>query len=169
ARPRTNCGSIRARPGTATSTKSPPKATTKRSFTCTGRSRPWSHCSRPGIHRFIRVTYRRANCAATRSAPGPSNLSSSSRTNGSRWQRNPDYWKPGRPYLDGVEYKIVPNRSTAILAFVAGEFDMTWPYVLTIPLLKDIKSQAPQTICELRTQNGTTNLLVNRDKPPFDN
>jgi ABC-type transport system substrate-binding protein len=36
-------------------------------------------------------------------------------------------------------------------------------------LLKDIKSQAPQAICELRTQNGTTNLLVNRDKPPFDN
>ncbi len=83
--------------------------------------------------------------------------------------RNPDYWKPGRPYLDGIEYKIVPNRSTAILAFVAGEFDMTWPFVLTVPLLKDIKSQAPQAICELRTQNGTTNLLVNRDKPPFDN
>jgi peptide/nickel transport system substrate-binding protein len=28
--------------------------------------------------------------------------------------RNPDYWKPGRPYLDGIEYDIVPNRSTAI-------------------------------------------------------
>ena len=83
--------------------------------------------------------------------------------------RNPDYWKPGRPYLDGIEYTIVPNRSTAILAFVAGKFDMTWPYILTVPLLKDIKNQAPQAICELRTQNGTTNLLVNRDKPPFDN
>jgi peptide/nickel transport system substrate-binding protein len=83
--------------------------------------------------------------------------------------RNPDYWKPGRPYLDGIEYTIVSNRSTAILAFVAGKFDMTWPYVLTVPLLKDIKNQAPQAICELRTQNGTTNLLVNRDKPPFDN
>ena len=21
--------------------------------------------------------------------------------------RNPDYWKPGRPYLDGVEYQII--------------------------------------------------------------
>src|SRR6266404_161798 len=83
--------------------------------------------------------------------------------------RNPDYWKLGRPYLGGIEYKIVPNRSTAILAFVAGEFDITWPFVLTVPLLKDIKRQAPQAICELRTQNGTTNLLVNRDKPPFDN
>ena len=83
--------------------------------------------------------------------------------------RNPDYWKPGRPYLDGIEFTIVSNRSTAILAFVAGKFDMTWPYILTVPLLKDIKNQVPQAICELRTQNGTTNLLVNRDKPPFDN
>src|SRR5581483_3628279 len=42
--------------------------------------------------------------------------------------RNADYWKPGRPYLDGVEYTIIPSRSTAILAFVAGKFDMTFPY-----------------------------------------
>src|SRR5437870_9854859 len=48
--------------------------------------------------------------------------------------RNPDYWKPGRPYLDGIEYTIVPNRSTAMLAFVAGKFDMTWPYIVTDPL-----------------------------------
>ena len=83
--------------------------------------------------------------------------------------RNPDYWKPGRPYLDGIEYTIVPNRSTAILAFIAGKFDMTWPYNVTAALLKDIQSQAPQAICEMRTQNGTANLLVNREKPPFDN
>ena len=37
--------------------------------------------------------------------------------------RNPDYWKPGRPYLDGIEYTIIPNRSTAMLAFAAGQFD----------------------------------------------
>src|SRR6266851_7669772 len=30
--------------------------------------------------------------------------------------RNPNYWKPGRPYLDGIEYTIIPNRSTAVLA-----------------------------------------------------
>src|SRR5689334_10575240 len=36
----------------------------------------------------------------------------------SQWlkvERNPDYWKPGRPYLDGIEYTIIPNRSTAVL------------------------------------------------------
>jgi peptide/nickel transport system substrate-binding protein len=83
--------------------------------------------------------------------------------------RNPDYWKPGRPYLDGIEYTIVPNRSTAILAFVAGQFDMTWPWNVSVPLLKDIKTQAPHAVCELRTNNATINLLVNRDVPPFNN
>src|SRR6266581_2352563 len=83
--------------------------------------------------------------------------------------RNPDYWKPGRPYLDGIDYTIVPNRSTAILGFAAKQFDMTWPFYINVPLLKDVRSQAPDAICELRTNNGTSNLVVNRDKPPFDN
>ncbi len=83
--------------------------------------------------------------------------------------KNPDYWKPGRPYLDGIEYDIVPNRSTAILGFIAGQFDVTWPYSVTPPLVRDIAKQAPNATCVLATNNGTTNLLVNRDKPPFDN
>src|SRR5215469_7551830 len=33
-------------------------------------------------------------------------------------ERNPDYWKKGLPYLDGIEWTIIPNRSTAILAFI---------------------------------------------------
>src|SRR6266581_2828428 len=32
-----------------------------------------------------------------------------------RVTKNPDYWKPGRPYLDGIEYTIVPSVSTRIL------------------------------------------------------
>ena len=83
--------------------------------------------------------------------------------------KNPDYWKPGRPYLDGIDYIIVSNRSTAVLGFTAGQFDMTWPFYINVPLLKDVKTQAPKAVCELRTNNGTANLLVNRDKPPFDN
>src|SRR5262249_8172546 len=54
------------------------------------------------------------------------------------------------------------------LAFIAGEFDMTFPYEVTIPLLKDVKAQAPQAICELRPTNVSNNLIVNRDAPPFD-
>ncbi len=83
--------------------------------------------------------------------------------------RNPDYWKPGRPYLDGIEWKIIPNRSTALLAFVAGQVEMTFPYEVTVPLLRDIKSQAPDAICELRPRGVASTLIVNRDAPPFDN
>src|SRR5262249_32190385 len=83
--------------------------------------------------------------------------------------RNPDYWKKDHPYLDGIEFTIIPNRSTAILAFIAGKFDMTFPTEVTIPLLKDVKSQAPQAVCFLPPINASTNLIVTRDKPPFDN
>src|SRR5204862_5892172 len=77
--------------------------------------------------------------------------------------------KKGLPYLDGIEYTIIPNRSTAILGFVAGRFDMTFPTEVSIPLLKDVKSQAPQAICSLEPTNVSTNLIINRESAPFDN
>ena len=83
--------------------------------------------------------------------------------------RNSNYWKKDRPFLDGIEYTIIKNTSTAILGFAAGKFDMTLPHTLQIPLLKDLKTQMPQAICELAPSGINRNLLVNRDKPPFDN
>jgi peptide/nickel transport system substrate-binding protein len=82
--------------------------------------------------------------------------------------RNPNYWKEGRPYLDGIEYTIIPNRSTAILGFVAGRFDMTFPFQVSIPLLNEVKSQAPQAQCELAPLNATRDILINRTAAPFD-
>src|SRR5437588_878689 len=82
--------------------------------------------------------------------------------------KNPDYWKKDRPYLDGIEYQIIPNRSTALLAFIAGNFDMSFPYEVTVPLLKDIKTQLPDAVCEVTPTNFAPNLLVTQ-KPPFDN
>ena len=79
--------------------------------------------------------------------------------------RNQDYWKPGRPYLDGIEFTIIREVSTANLAFVAGKLD--W-IAMTIPLLKDVKSQAPDAICEVTPGGISRNLIVNRDAPPFD-
>jgi peptide/nickel transport system substrate-binding protein len=86
---------------------------------------------------------------------------------GIRVTRNSDYWRKGRPYLDGIEYTIIPSRSTALLAFEARKFDMTWPYHVAIPLLKDVQSQVPQAICEIAPLNASRNLIINRDVPPF--
>jgi peptide/nickel transport system substrate-binding protein len=84
-----------------------------------------------------------------------------------RVAKNPDYWKPGQPYLDGIEYIMIPNVATRILGFVAGKFDTV--YGVTVPLLKDVKSQAPQAICEVVPTNVPRTLLVNPAAPPFDN
>ncbi len=83
--------------------------------------------------------------------------------------RNPDYWKKGLPHLDGIEFTIVPNRSTAILAFEAGKFDMTFPTEVSIPLLKDVKARDPSAVCVVAPTNVSTNIIVNSSKPPFDN
>jgi peptide/nickel transport system substrate-binding protein len=82
--------------------------------------------------------------------------------------RNPDYWKKGRPYLDGIEYKIIRNISTGVLAFVAGNVDMTSPYILQVPLLKDVRSQKPEAVCKLMASNVQRNVLINRDAAPFN-
>ena len=55
--------------------------------------------------------------------------------------KNPDYWKPGRPYLDGIEFTIIRDVSTAHLAFVAGKLDWIGT---SIPLLKDISVRRPR-------------------------
>ncbi len=86
-----------------------------------------------------------------------------------RLGRNTDYWKPGRPYLDGIEYTIISNLSTRMLAFTAGKVDMTFPYGVSIPVLREIKSQAPQAICETTVATGSRTLIVNQTAPPFDN
>src|SRR4051812_31694894 len=85
-----------------------------------------------------------------------------------RLARNEEYWKKGRPYLDGIEVRMIPSRATRILAFVSGEFDMTYDTDVSIPLIKDVQSQQPKAVCQLRPTGVYINLLVNRDAPPFN-
>jgi peptide/nickel transport system substrate-binding protein len=83
--------------------------------------------------------------------------------------RNPDYWRQGHPYLDGIDWRVISNRSTRALAFVAGEFDMTFSLDLTVAITKDMQSQLPKAICELQPTNNSFNLIVNREVAPFNN
>ncbi|MGD9883685.1 MAG: ABC transporter substrate-binding protein [Reyranella sp.] len=100
---------------------------------------------------------------------GPFKFVEFKQNEGIKLAKNADYWKKGKPYLDAIEFAIVPNRATAVLSFVSGRFDITFPWEVTMPLLKDIKSQMPNVACQTTSMNVTTNLIVNRDAPPFDN
>src|SRR6266404_9097143 len=83
--------------------------------------------------------------------------------------RNPDYWKKDRPYLDGIEYTIINDPSTADLAFVSGKFDMTFPFELSVLRYKNMRERVPDAVCELSPGTISTHLLINRAQPPFDN
>ena len=100
---------------------------------------------------------------------GPFKLVEIKRNESVKLVRNPDYWNKGKPYLDAIEWTIVTDRSTRMLAFTSGKFDMTFDSDVTFPLLTDVQSQAPKAICEARPTNVTNNLIINRDAPPFDN
>src|SRR6476659_3502359 len=86
-----------------------------------------------------------------------------------RLVRNPDYFKKDRPYLDEITFTMIDSRATRMLAFATGEYDITFPSDVSIPLMKDMKAQAPKAICEMITTGTQINLMVNRVNPPFDN
>src|SRR5260370_27553426 len=46
---------------------------------------------------------------------------------------------------------------------------MTFPTEVSIPLLKDVKAQAPKAVCVVEPINVSTNIIVNSSAPPFDN
>ena len=53
-----------------------------------------------------------------------------------RLVRNPDYFRKDRPYLDEITFRVIDSRATRMLAFAAGEFDITFPSDVSVPLLK---------------------------------
>jgi peptide/nickel transport system substrate-binding protein len=79
--------------------------------------------------------------------------------------RNPDYWKPDRPYLDGIEFTVIRDPATTVLAFISGKLDGAGG--LSPSMMRDITSQMPDTICERTPGNVNRHLIINRDKPPF--
>ena len=99
---------------------------------------------------------------------GPFKFVSLKQNESIKLEKNPDYWKKGRPYLDAIEFRIIPSRSTSMLAFVAGQIDLTFAAEIAPAMLNDLKAQAPWAQCEMALTNTQGNLLVNRGKPPFD-
>src|SRR6195256_5078154 len=76
-----------------------------------------------------------------------------------RLVRNPDYWRKDRPYLDEVTFRMIDSRATRMLAFATGEYDITFPADVSIPLMKEMKARAPHAICEMTTTGGQINLM----------
>jgi peptide/nickel transport system substrate-binding protein len=83
--------------------------------------------------------------------------------------KNPEYWKPGLPYLGAIEYTVIKNTSTWVLALAAEKFDRTPVGIISIPIMKEIQGQTSKIQCETVPWNISRHMIINRDKPPFDN
>ena len=43
-----------------------------------------------------------------------------------RLKRNPYYYEPGLPYLDGLDFRIIPDEGSRMAALRAGSVQLTW-------------------------------------------
>ncbi len=89
-------------------------------------------CSPPATTRSIPATCRRPQMRTKPIGTGPFKFVEFKSNESVKLVRNPDYWRKGHPYLDAIDWRVISNRSTRVLAFVAGEFDMTFSLDLTV-------------------------------------
>ncbi len=82
--------------------------------------------------------------------------------------RNPDYFVPNRPYLDGLRYTIIGERGTRLAALQTGRLDAYVPLDMTKVTAETVKKAAPALVVQETGQNGSDNIIINHKKAPFD-
>jgi peptide/nickel transport system substrate-binding protein len=63
-------------------------------------------------------------CRANPVGTGPFKFVEWKRDVSMKWERNPNYWQKGLPYLDGMEYSYVPDATTASAMFQSKQADV---------------------------------------------
>jgi peptide/nickel transport system permease protein/peptide/nickel transport system substrate-binding protein len=80
--------------------------------------------------------------------------------------RNDNYWRPGRPYLDGIEFSIIPESATALRAASSGQIEMAYQLPARLkPIIERSDSlqvvAAPTLFCQ--------KLYLNYGREPLNN
>jgi peptide/nickel transport system substrate-binding protein len=83
-------------------------------------------------------------------------------------ERNPDYWKKGLPYLDGIKYFIITDTSARTTALRSGRVDCELRF-LPPGDVEAIKQSLGDKVVVAKVQNiGNFGVTFNMDKKPFD-
>ncbi|HEV8474785.1 MAG TPA: ABC transporter substrate-binding protein, partial [Methylomirabilota bacterium] len=107
----------------------------------------------------------RQKCVGT----GPFRLKEYARGQVIELERNPEYFVPGRPYLDGIRYPIITERSTRQAALQSGRLDAAMPLEMTKTMAETVKAAAPSLVVAETGQIGSDNVIMNHKRAPFDN
>ncbi|MFE6974076.1 ABC transporter substrate-binding protein [Streptomyces sp. NPDC057682] len=97
---------------------------------------------------------------------GPFTLKKWSPGSGLSLGRNPAYWRPGRPYLDGVELRVVPQADALVSSLRSGQSQLSF----NVPgkSLATVRDAPGLTITDYATGGGAVYLGVNTTVAPLN-
>jgi peptide/nickel transport system substrate-binding protein len=113
----------------------------------------------------VPVAELRQKCVGT----GPFKLKEYVRGQSIELERNPSYFVPDRPYLDGLRFLIITDRGTRLAALQTGRVDAFVPLEMTKAMADTVKKHAPTLVVAETGQLGSDNIILNHKRAPFDN
>jgi len=86
------------------------------------------------------------------------------------FKRNPDYFRTGQPYVDGVEWLVLEDESTGLAMYRTGQIDCgPWHWwSVRQQDLEAVKKTHPQLVYQDFLSNVTEAIFMRTDLPPFN-
>lgn len=122
-------------------------------------------------HIYDGTDYKKNPANQTPIGTGPFKFKEWKRGSYIKLERNPDYWKEGKPYLDEVIFRVIPDAASRAVAYERGDVD----------LLRggDVDNVDVERLRKLPNTSYSTEgwemysphayMVMNMRKPPFDN
>ncbi len=86
------------------------------------------------------------------------------------FRRNPDYFRAGLPWVDGVDWLVMEDEAAGLAAYRTGQLDAGpnhW-WSLRQPDVAAVKKSRPKLIYQDFLSNVTHGIYMRTDKPPFN-
>ena len=101
---------------------------------------------------------------------GPWQLDAAASQHGSHWvmKKNPNYFRKGQPYIDQVNYLILPDEATNVAAFRSKQTDLLDSRYITPETFDQIKKENPDAVPYEYIGNDGKLLFENVTKPPLN-
>ncbi len=118
----------------------------------------------PVFPAHVPIAEQRTRCVGT----GPFKLKEWRRNEFVEYVRNPDYFVPGRPYLDGLRYVVINERGTRAAALQAGRLEAAAPGDMTPTIAEQLKAAVPKMVIQEVGSGVVDTVYMNHAKPPFN-
>jgi len=79
--------------------------------------------------------------------------------------KNPRYWQKGKPFVEEIVFRFMPDHQTRFAALKAGDVDMIW---MDRGQIIRKAMEDPELAVHHAEDNGAEILILNTSKPPFD-